>query len=179
MSSSWIERFANPVRRLNFVRQRTAAHIAMQLRAMREDRGWSQSDVSAKSGIAQPVLSRCEKIGYGKYTVTTLLRLAEVFDVALDVSFVSYGELWKRERKLANEPLVPKGFSAELQARQHRDRKVVDLAKWLKVRDPELTTPLIGYEEETGQEAALQLNLIPGYSRHEVTAGGTYASYTA
>lgn len=113
MSSNWIERFRRPERRLNFLRQRTAAHIAMQIRAMRGDRGWSQADLARMSGLAQPQISRCERVGYGKQTISTLLKLAEAFDVGIDISFVSWGELWRRERKLATQPLSPMRFEEE------------------------------------------------------------------
>ena len=113
MSSSWIERLKPKQRRVSFLRQRTSAHVALQIRALRDARGWSQSDLERESGVTQPAISRCERIGYGRQTITTLLKLAEAFDVGVDISFVSWGELWRRERKLASQQLAPMRFEEE------------------------------------------------------------------
>lgn len=92
----------------------------MQIRALRDHRGWSQSELARLSGVAQPAISRCERVGYGKQTISTLLRLAEAFDVGLDVSFVPFGELWRRERRLASEILAPPSFSEERSTAERR-----------------------------------------------------------
>jgi transcriptional regulator with XRE-family HTH domain len=114
------------------MRQRTAAHVALQIRAMRDVRGWSQDELAAASGVTQASISRCERIGYGKQNITTLLKLAEAFDVGLDVSFVTFRELWRRERRLAVQPLAPPTFSEE-ERLAATESKVVDIATALPV----------------------------------------------
>ena len=78
------------------------------------------------SGILQSTISRCERVDYGKQTISTLLRIAETFDVGMDISFVSFGELWKRERKLAREPLAPLSYEEEV-AQRHQPKRVAAL----------------------------------------------------
>ena len=129
---------------MNFLRQRTAAHIAMQIRALREDRDWSQTELAKRSGIAQPAISRCERVGYGKQTISTLLRLAEAFDVGLDVSFVAYSELWRRERRFASDPLAPPSFPVERAAAVEKGRRlpknVFDITTGKRFRLPPAST---------------------------------------
>jgi len=150
--SSWIERFRPKERRINFLRQRTAAHIAMQIRGLRDARGWSQAELASRADLAQPAVSRCERVGYGKQTISTLLKLAEAFDVGLDVSFVSFGELWRRERKLASEPLVPQWFDAEMEgAKLLTTAKVVHIATRLPSVISTTTQPRQRLSRGTGQ----------------------------
>jgi transcriptional regulator with XRE-family HTH domain len=59
---------------------------------MRDARGWTQSVLAQKLGTTQNAISRLENPRTGKPTVTTLKRIAEVFDVALVVKFAPFSE---------------------------------------------------------------------------------------
>lgn len=78
----------------NFRREYKAEHarsgIAYQIRAMRDARGWSQSDLAKKAGKSQSNIARLEDPDYGKFSVQTLLEIADAFDVWLSVEFVSF-----------------------------------------------------------------------------------------
>lgn len=190
MKSNWIDRFTEKRRRLLFLRQRTATHVATQVRALRAARGWSQDDLARESGILQSTISRCEHVSYGKQTLSTLLRLAEFFDVGLDVSFVSFGELWRRETKLASERLAPMSFDEEKKAvEERRDAQVVELAtgKPVVITAPRYTRPrkvaAQGYTRSRRVAAQEQLSLplsdtaTTTTDLSEVTSAGT--SYAA
>jgi integrase len=79
----------DPDKRRAFVEARTMDTIASQLRTLRTAREWEQADVAEKLGNRrlQPMVSRYENPDYGRYSVRTLLELAEVFGVALVVRF--------------------------------------------------------------------------------------------
>ena len=64
--------------------------IAYQIRAMRDQVGWSQGKFAGELKKPQSVVSRLEDPGYGKVTVQTLLEVAKAFDVALQIRFVNY-----------------------------------------------------------------------------------------
>ena len=66
--------------------------ISFQLSAMMRERRWSQRALARESGIAQPVISKYLR-GYEKYSVKTLDRLADTFDVSLAVRFEPYSKL--------------------------------------------------------------------------------------
>jgi transcriptional regulator with XRE-family HTH domain len=60
---------------------------------MREARGWSQEDVAKFVGMPQTAISRLESPSYGKATITTLKRMAKVYDVGLAVRFEPFSKL--------------------------------------------------------------------------------------
>lgn len=62
--------------------------VVLQIRAMREQRGWSQGDLARELGKAQSQVSQWEKIPWDNWpTLTSLQEIAAVFDVALEVRF--------------------------------------------------------------------------------------------
>lgn len=84
--------------------------LAYQMRAMREARKWSQGDLAARVDMPQTAISRLESPSYGKPTITTLKRIARVYDVALDVRFVPFSQLIDR---LSGTPRFDTGLSTE------------------------------------------------------------------
>lgn len=67
--------------------------VPFQIRAMRQARGWSQKELAKRLGMTQHGISRLENPNYGKFTLTTLKRLAPIFDVALVVKYVPFSHL--------------------------------------------------------------------------------------
>ena len=67
--------------------------IATQIKALRESRGWTQAELAERLETSGPVVSLLENPN-SKHppTIQTLLRVAEVFDVALLVRFTSWGK---------------------------------------------------------------------------------------
>jgi transcriptional regulator with XRE-family HTH domain len=96
-----------------FVETNVRDTIAFQLRAMREDRAWNQGRVAFKAfGDAklQSMISKYENPDYGKYSLSTLIRLAKVFDVALVVRFASFSELVDWDLRKSATTLNPPSF---------------------------------------------------------------------
>lgn len=106
-----ISELQSPEYRRAFVEAHATDTVAFQLRAMRKAQELDQSDVAEKLGNRklQPMISRYENPDYGKYSITTLLELAAVFDVALAVRFVPFSELveWDLSANPAKELPVP------------------------------------------------------------------------
>ena len=67
--------------------------IAFQIRATRIARGWSQEELGERAGMTQSRISVVEDPNYGKFTLNTLRRFANAFDVALVARFVRFSEL--------------------------------------------------------------------------------------
>lgn len=76
-----------------FVAEHIDSGISFQVRAIRQDRGWSQKELAGRVGMTQEGISRLENTDYGKFTLTTLKRLASAFDVALEVRFVPFSRV--------------------------------------------------------------------------------------
>jgi transcriptional regulator with XRE-family HTH domain len=67
--------------------------LPFQLRALREQRGWTQQQLGVRCGKKQEWISKLENPQYAKFTLRTLKTLAQAFDVALQVKFISYDSL--------------------------------------------------------------------------------------
>jgi transcriptional regulator with XRE-family HTH domain len=72
------------------VRARINIGIPHQIRALREQRGWSQSELGRRTKKPPNVINRLENPESGLNTIRTCLELASAFDVALIVKFVSF-----------------------------------------------------------------------------------------
>ena len=93
-----------------FVADTIDTGLALQIRAMREARQWSQTDLARKAGMAQERISVLEDPDYGKHTLSTLKRLASAFDVALVVRFVPFSHLVEMVTTLSPDALAVPDF---------------------------------------------------------------------
>lgn len=82
--------------------------IATQIKALREQRGWTQKDLAEKAGMKQSRISALENLTYENWSVNTLKRLAKAFGVTLAVEFRGYGkriiDFERFERRDLEEP---------------------------------------------------------------------------
>jgi transcriptional regulator with XRE-family HTH domain len=90
---SLLEKLTDPTYREAFISEEIDTGIPMQLRAMREKRGWNQKYIAEKMDTKQPRFSLMEKPGYGNFSLNTLKKLASIFNVGLIVSFVPFSEM--------------------------------------------------------------------------------------
>src|SRR3989442_3170021 len=67
--------------RTRFVESHLNKKLAFQIRSLRGDS--SQEEMETATGIKQQAISRLENPYYGKATLTTLKKIAAVFDVGL------------------------------------------------------------------------------------------------
>jgi ribosome-binding protein aMBF1 (putative translation factor) len=70
-----------------FVEEEITVGLPMQIAAMREAKGWSQQQLAEVLGMTQSAVSRIESLDYGRYSLSTLKRIAAAFDVGLVVRF--------------------------------------------------------------------------------------------
>lgn len=95
-----------------YVEENVRTGIAYQIRALREQRGWSQKKLAQVLGKPQSVLSRIEDPDYGKLSVQTLLEVAAALDVALLVQFAGFPEFIERMQDVSPSALNRDSFSA-------------------------------------------------------------------
>ena len=88
--------------------------LAAQIRAIREQQGMTQADLGELAGMAQESISKLENPDYGKYTTSTLKRLASALHVAPVVRLASFGELAEWVTTLTPARLAPLSYEAEL-----------------------------------------------------------------
>ena len=96
-----------------FVSEHIDTGVPFQLKALRNQREWTQVDFEKHTGITQPEISRYENVNYSKFTLATLKKLASAFDIGLMVRFVSFSELTEWELNLKPESLEAESFDKE------------------------------------------------------------------
>ncbi len=66
--------------------------IAAQIKAIRELRGLSQEELASAAHMQQERISVLENVDYDAWTLKTLRKLGDAFDVAVKVSFVGFSD---------------------------------------------------------------------------------------
>jgi transcriptional regulator with XRE-family HTH domain len=87
--------------------------LPFQIRALRKQRGWTQPELAAKTGMKQPRISNMEKPGVTRFSLETLRRLAEAFDVALVVRFAPFSELLNWSQRFSPDDFAVQSFGDE------------------------------------------------------------------
>ena len=91
--------------------------LCSQIRALREQRNLSQAELGESTKMAQERISILEDPNATtKPTLKTLLRLAESFDVGLDIRFVPYSVVIDRSTKNDACDLEVPSFSEEFES---------------------------------------------------------------
>ena len=123
-----------------FVSAHINTGIPFQIRALRDQRRWSQKELGEYTlkKMTQEVISRLEDPNYSKFTLTTLKRLASAFDVALMVRFVPFSELVEWEMNLSPESLEVLSFNQE----SYFTKQCEDIfSSAVAEQNPSITTP--------------------------------------
>lgn len=85
--------------------------IPLQIRMLRESRGWTQLDLARRCKMTQSAIARLETIGGELPTIKTLQRIAEACGVALLVAFKAWSDVLPQLEHLA--ALAPRSFEDE------------------------------------------------------------------
>jgi transcriptional regulator with XRE-family HTH domain len=99
--------------RQSYVAENSRRGLAYQIKAMREAQGWSQAEFARRAGKPQSNIHRWEDPSYGKFSVSTLIEVASIFDVGLIVRFASFGELLASVTDLRPERLAVPTYDQE------------------------------------------------------------------
>lgn len=109
-----LEKFKDKEYRDLFVAEHLYAGLALKNRLLREQRKWTQKQLGEKAGMAQAWISRLEDPNYGKLTISTLLKLASVYDVGLEINFVSFSKILHDALSFDSKSFVVRGFDNDL-----------------------------------------------------------------
>ena len=80
-------------------------YIATQLKVLREDREWTQKQLAEEAGMRQERISVLEDVNYESWSVKTLKRLAQAFDLRLSIKFETFGSFLKDFDEFSRESL--------------------------------------------------------------------------
>lgn len=105
-----VERIWNSLRDREYRRAFAESHVggflAAQISVLRRSRGWTQRALASAAGKTQPQISAWES-SCENANIKTLQRLAEAFDVALIVKFVSFSELAREVSVMVPDRIIP------------------------------------------------------------------------
>lgn len=113
ISDRKIKKLCDKAYRDAYVRARINIGIPHQIRALREQRGWSQSELGRRSGKPSNVINRLENPESGGNTIRTCLEMASAFDVALLVKFVSYSRFLAEFEDVSPQGLEVPSFTCD------------------------------------------------------------------
>lgn len=110
-----VEKLKHKAYRDEYVRSTVVNGIAHQIRVNRENRKLSQADLAKICGgkTTQVSISRLEDPAYGKFTFSSLLKVASALDVALLVKLVPYSKFILETADKTPSGLYTKPFSDE------------------------------------------------------------------
>jgi transcriptional regulator with XRE-family HTH domain len=99
--------------RHSYLREMTIGWIVHQIRELRAEREWSQSRLGKETGKPQSAIARIEDLDYGKWSTSTLLDLAEAFDVAIEVRFSDWPTFLRSTENTSPENMRVPSFSLD------------------------------------------------------------------
>lgn len=88
--------------------------VAWQIKINRERRNLTQTELASRIGSKQSGISRAEDPSYGRHSLDTLVKIAHVFDCALQVRFIPYSQLAKDSDDLRPSVLYAKSYTEEI-----------------------------------------------------------------
>ena len=149
--SSFLQELTNAELRNTFVADHIRVRLALLIRRLREDRGWSQAELGRRMGKPQSVVSRLEDPDYGKVTLQTLFDVAAAFELPLYVDMPDWDDWFRLMSDMSERNLQRQSFNLE----------------HLIAASNQTTASF--YIPTTGLFHALQHNQVPGY--HDTFCG--------
>jgi transcriptional regulator with XRE-family HTH domain len=107
------EEFQNKDYRLSYADESLSTYIATQIKVLREQRNWTQQELANFSGMAQPRIALLEDINYSSWSISTLKRLAQAFDLRLSVKFETFSSLIPEIETFSRDSLKRASFDED------------------------------------------------------------------
>jgi transcriptional regulator with XRE-family HTH domain len=105
------EEFQDKEYRDTYADESLSTYIATQIKVLREQRQLTQRELAESAGMAQPRIAVMEDINYSSWSISTLRRLAQAFDVRLSVKFENFSSLIPEIETLSREALERDSFA--------------------------------------------------------------------
>lgn len=112
ISKRFADELDDPEMRHAYLAAQTRTKVANQIRALRAQRGWTQSRLGEEmGGVPQGNVARLEDREKINARIDTLVELAAAYDVGLIIEFVNYRDFLIRTRNLSPEALQVPSFT--------------------------------------------------------------------
>ena len=103
----------DPDARSDYAEMLLDSTVALQIKTLRQQRGWTQRQLAERAGMKQSRISAMEKTDYSAWSLRTLRRLAQAFDLRLRVTFEDFGSLLDDYTRLGREDLERPSFGED------------------------------------------------------------------
>lgn len=87
--------------------------LALQIKALRLQRNWTQEELAERAGLKQSQISAMEQVDHDAWTLKTLHKVARAFDLAVNVRFESFGWLLEDALSTSRETLERPSFQED------------------------------------------------------------------
>jgi transcriptional regulator with XRE-family HTH domain len=155
----------NRVFRREYVAENVKMGVAMQIKAMRESRRWSQADLAQRADKAQSAIARLEDPDYGKFSIQTLLEMADAFDVWLSVEFIAFSKGVAKTEDRSASALNAVSFGDDWEGRGISSPTSTSSSKFiLNWLEPSMPPPFLGYSRSWGRSSPSNTPTTPGAS---------------
>lgn len=138
--------------------------IATQIKALREQREWTQAALAEKAEMLQPRIPILENVNNSSsLTLETLRKLARAFDLVLCVSFENFSRAFPITDRLAKEMLE----------RTSREQDLFSAITWQtgETRKIDKTQSKILKKLRTSKFKVAESSSAPQWAREEIYAG--------
>lgn len=123
----------------SYMESHVVSRLAAQIHALRNQRGWSQDQLAARSGIAQERISKIESADFDSLTMKTLQKFSRAFDVNLHIAFESFSSGILDVANLNREQLEVKSREEDLASSfTNHTRFVQGAGKWKAINHLQL-----------------------------------------
>jgi transcriptional regulator with XRE-family HTH domain len=106
----YLSELENDKRRDAFVADNVKLRLALLIRTLREQRGWSQAELGKHLGKPQSVISRLEDPDYGKLSLQTLFEVASAFKLPLFIDMPNWEDWFAWTTDMSVENLCRQAF---------------------------------------------------------------------
>jgi len=137
------------------------ASIATQIKVLREQREWTQKKLASEAEMEQPRISVLEDVNYDKWSISTLKKLAEAFDVTLSVSFETFTDNINDITGFSRESLERLSREDDLNLEDQKESKIRDSSSYLILVIDRVTAA-------SSKTEIKNLRLIPDSGKKEV-----------
>lgn len=166
-SSIWKRLASSKAYREAFVGSQAKRTIPFQVRALRQQRGWSQAELAERAAVTQGVISRVEDPDYGNLTLNTIVRVAAGFDCAFVGRFIPFSELVHWYDTLSEGSIRVPSFADDRQPVGSRPLYALD------------TSTVVSIIASTRWQRPLRAFAVEKTRASFVSSGATYRSYAA
>jgi transcriptional regulator with XRE-family HTH domain len=84
--------------------------VASQITTLRQEKGWTQTELAERAGMRQSRISTLEDPNNENFEAKTLLRLASAFDVGVTIRFVPFSDIAKWASNITQSSLAVPSF---------------------------------------------------------------------